>query len=247
MSKFKTLKGTKREELLEALYKRYAQHGTWRQQLTYLRKKYAWLFIVEGTKVVKRVLDVILATFLLILLFPFMILAALAIKLYDGGPIFYITDRVGKWGKEFRFLKFRTMRVGADQLKKDLISQSDFHEEKRFKMKHDPRITPLGRILRKSSFDELPQLWNIVKGDMSLVGPRPPLPNEVASYTLDDRRRLDVIPGLTCIWQVKGRSQIPFDQQVKLDLQYIESQSILMDMKLLLLTIPAVLLGRGAY
>jgi lipopolysaccharide/colanic/teichoic acid biosynthesis glycosyltransferase len=114
-------------------------------------------------------------------------------------------------------------------------------------MRHDPRITPLGRLMRKTSLDELPQLWNVLKGDMSLVGPRPHLPEEVAQYTLAQRRRLDVKPGITCIWQVSGRSEIPFSKQVDLDLEYIESQSLWLDFKILLQTIPAVLAGKGAY
>ena len=116
-----------------------------------------------------------------------------------------------------------------------------------FKMKKDPRITWIGRIIRKLSIDELPQLWCVLKGDMSLVGPRPPVPSEVEKYTLSDRRRLDIKPGLTCIWQVSGRGDIPFKEQVKLDVQYIESQSIWLDIKIILLTVPAVLTGKGAY
>ena len=114
-------------------------------------------------------------------------------------------------------------------------------------MKNDPRIIPIGRFIRKASIDELPQLWNVLKGDMSLVGPRPALPSEVNQYSLQDRQRLEVIPGITCIWQVSGRSNIPFPQQVELDTEYIQSQSLLLDLKLLLKTIPAVLLSRGAY
>jgi lipopolysaccharide/colanic/teichoic acid biosynthesis glycosyltransferase len=114
-------------------------------------------------------------------------------------------------------------------------------------MKKDPRVTWIGRIIRKVSIDELPQLWNVLKGDMSLVGPRPPVPKEVELYTLSDRRRLDIIPGITCIWQVSGRGDIAFDEQVQLDVQYIESQSFWIDIKILLKTIPAVLTGKGAY
>ena len=116
-----------------------------------------------------------------------------------------------------------------------------------FKMKDDPPVTKVGRIIRKTSIDELPQLWNVLKGDMSLVGPRPPVPLEVDEYSLSDRRRLEVIPGITCIWQVSGRSDIPFDQQVELDVQYIQSQSFWTDIKILLKTVPALLFGTGAY
>jgi len=154
---------------------------------------------------------------------------------------------VGKWGKEFSFPKFRTMQVGAEQQKNHLKAQSTHPGDVTFKMKLDPRITFIGRFLRKSSLDELPQLWCVLKGDMSLVGPRPPLVEEVAKYTLAQRRRLDIAPGLTCIWQVSGRSELPFAQQVELDVAYIESQSLWLDIKLLLKTIPAILSGKGAY
>jgi lipopolysaccharide/colanic/teichoic acid biosynthesis glycosyltransferase len=116
-----------------------------------------------------------------------------------------------------------------------------------FKMKHDPRITRIGGLIRKTSIDELPQIWNVLIGDMSLVGPRPPVPSEVEFYSLRERQRLDVIPGITCIWQISGRSDIPFPQQVQLDIKYIESQSFWADIKILFQTIPAVFLGRGAY
>lgn len=139
------------------------------------------------------------------------------------------------------------MIVGANEMKEKLEAQNEHKGGITFKIKKDPRITPLGRVLRKTSLDELPQLWCVLKGEMSLVGPRPPLPKEVANYTLDDRRRLDVIPGITCIWQVSGRADIPFDKQVHLDVEYIESQSFFLDVKLLLKTIPAVILGKGAY
>jgi lipopolysaccharide/colanic/teichoic acid biosynthesis glycosyltransferase len=135
----------------------------------------------------------------------------------------------------------------ADKKRESLLPYALHPEEKTFKIKRDPRITWIGRIIRKWSLDELPQLWCVLKGEMSLVGPRPPLPQEVEKYTLQERRRLDVRPGLTCIWQVSGRSEIPFSKQVALDVQYIESQSFWLDFKLLLKTIPAVILGRGAY
>jgi lipopolysaccharide/colanic/teichoic acid biosynthesis glycosyltransferase len=139
------------------------------------------------------------------------------------------------------------MVVNAEALKDTLLSQNVHKEGVTFKMKKDPRVTWIGGIIRKLSIDELPQLWCVLKGDMSLVGPRPPVPREVAQYSLADRRRLDVTPGLTCIWQVSGRGDIPFPQQVELDVQYIQSQSFWLDIKLLLKTIPAVLLGKGAY
>ena len=138
--------------------------------------------------------------------------------------------------------------MNAEEVKAKLAAQNQHGGEGvTFKMKRDPRVTWIGRIIRKLSIDEAPQLWCVLTGEMSLVGPRPPLPSEVARYTLADRRRLEVTPGLTCIWQVSGRSDIPFDRQVKLDVEYIRSQSFWMDVKLLFKTIPAVLLGRGAY
>jgi len=139
------------------------------------------------------------------------------------------------------------MYIDAEARKAALMAQNEMAGGVLFKMKDDPRITRVGKYIRRGSIDELPQLWNVLKGDMSLVGPRPPVPSEVALYTLADRRRLDAIPGITCIWQVSGRSEIPFKQQVELDVAYIESQSFWLDLKLLLKTIPAVLLGRGAY
>jgi lipopolysaccharide/colanic/teichoic acid biosynthesis glycosyltransferase len=155
--------------------------------------------------------------------------------------------RVGQWGREFRFPKFRSMVLDAEKRKQDLLGVNQHGEGITFKMKRDPRITRTGAILRKLSIDELPQLWCVLKGDMSLVGPRPPVPSEVARYTLADRRRLDIKPGLTCIWQVSGRSELAFDKQVNLDVQYIDSHSLWLDIALLLKTIPAILTGRGAY
>ena len=140
------------------------------------------------------------------------------------------------------------MLLNAEQLKDTLIDQNDHGQSTvTFKMKNDPRVTWIGKIIRKLSIDELPQLWCVLKGEMSLVGPRPPVPREVELYTLADRRRLDAVPGLTCIWQVSGRGDIAFNQQVELDVDYIECQSFWGDIKLLLKTVPAVLLGKGAY
>ena len=139
------------------------------------------------------------------------------------------------------------MYIDADRRKQALLSSNESRDGVIFKMRHDPRVTPLGRLLRRSSLDELPQLLNVLLGDMSLVGPRPPLPSEVARYSLEDRKRLNAIPGLTCLWQVGGRSDIPFSQQVQLDKAYIHSRSFRGDLAILLRTIPAILTGRGAY
>lgn len=240
-----------RVALMEELYQRYGggasgYRGLMRR-LQFWRKKYAWIAVVGGAKLLKRAIDIVAAATMLVILSPLFLVVALCIKLTDGGPVLFWQTRVGRWGREFPFPKFRSMVVNAEQLKDSLLSQSEHADSRTFKMKRDPRVTWIGRIIRKLSIDELPQLWCVLKGDMSLVGPRPPVPREVALYTLADRRRLDVTPGLTCIWQVSGRSDIPFPQQVQLDVQYIESQSLWLDIKLLLQTIPAVLLGKGAY
>jgi lipopolysaccharide/colanic/teichoic acid biosynthesis glycosyltransferase len=169
------------------------------------------------------------------------------IKLSGRGPVLFWQMRVGQWGREFAFPKFRSMVVNAEALKDTLLAENDHANGITFKIKRDPRVTRIGRVLRKLSLDELPQLWCVFTGDMSLVGPRPPVPREVARYNLRDRRRLDVKPGLTCIWQISGRGDIPFDRQVELDVQYIDSQSLWFDLLLLIKTAPAILIGRGAY
>ncbi len=239
-----------RLEVMEELYKKYGCFAEGSpglgNRLRFWRKKYAWVIVVGGAKLLKRSIDIVAALAAMILLSPLFLMVALLIK-SDGGPIFFWQKRVGRYGREFPFPKFRSMVINAEQLKKSLESQKEFKESITFKIKKDPRITPTGRIIRKLSIDELPQLWCVLKGDMTLVGPRPPVPSEVARYTLKDRRRLDVTPGLTCIWQVSGRSDIPFDKQVTLDVDYIESQSLWLDIKLLFKTIPAVLSGKGSY
>ncbi len=319
--------------LVEELYRRYGQGtagpGSFVRRFRFWRKKYSWFLIVGGAKVIKRTLDILAALTGLLLLLPLFLVVALLIKLTDGGPVLFWQSRVGRWGREFPFPKFRSMVVNAEEIKKrmlDLLTHlraelarlaeerpdldstaraglkrfagesparaaklmgeldpavratieslskevlthmvdelTDLDPKSRqilaamkndhantitFKMRNDPRATWIGKIIRKLSIDELPQLWSVLKGDMSLVGPRPPVPSEVAEYTLADRRRLDVTPGLTCVWQVSGRGNIPFPRQVELDVQYIESQSLWVDVKLLLKTVPAVLLGKGAY
>lgn len=233
------------DEVLARLAK--APPGDGLRRRVYWRKRAFWVSVIAGAKGVKRVTDILCASLALVLFLPFTLLIALAIKLTDGGPIFFVQKRVGKWGREFPFPKFRTMVTNAEALKQELLDQNKHREGVTFKMMRDPRVTWIGRILRKTSLDEFPQFWSVLKGDMTLVGPRPPVPEEVDCYTLRDRRRLDVTPGLTCIWQVSGRSEIPFPRQVELDVQYIESQSLWLDIKLLIKTVPAVLLGRGAY
>lgn len=235
---------------MEKAFRRYAECGLtcsrWRQQLNFYGKRALWVLVVEGSRAFKRLFDILGSAIGLICLSPIFALTALFIKLEDGGPVLYVQKRVGKWGKIFPMYKFRSMVMNADKMKDQLMDLNEAGDVM-FKMKNDPRITRVGRIIRKLSIDELPQLYNVLRGDMSLVGPRPPLPREAAQYSLADRRRLEVIPGITCLWQVEGRSDIDFKGQVGLDVQYIESQSLWGDLVLLLKTIPAVLSGRGAY
>jgi lipopolysaccharide/colanic/teichoic acid biosynthesis glycosyltransferase len=240
-----------RIDLADELYEKYVKGttftGSLKQKIRFFRKKYTWIIIVGGAKFLKRAIDVCAAVVLILMLAPLFAFVAISIKLTDGGPVMFFQKRVGLWGREMNFPKFRSMVMNAEELKLKLMEQNQHDNNKTFKIKNDPRITWIGRFIRKLSIDELPQLWCVLIGDMSLVGPRPPTVNEVADYTLEDRRRLDVVPGLTCIWQVSGRSDIPFDQQVKLDVDYINSQSLWFDFVILLKTIPAVLFGKGAY
>jgi len=183
---------------------------------------------------------------LLILLSPLFLLIAVLVWVEDGGPVFFAQTRVGQFGREFKMYKIRSMCRDAEQRLKDLLAQNQHQQGVTFKLKTDPRITHVGKWLRKLSFDELPQLFNVFIGNMSLVGPRPPVPREVAKYSLADRRRLAIKPGITCIWQVSGRSEIDFSGQVQLDVDYIKSQSFWFDLLILARTIPAVVSGKGA-
>jgi exopolysaccharide biosynthesis WecB/TagA/CpsF family protein len=195
----------------------------------------------------KRVVDIVLSGLGMIALSPLFLFTTCAIRLESSGAALFTQVRVGQFGKEFNIYKFRSMYLDAEERKKKLQQQNEMSGGVIFKMKNDPRITRVGKIIRKLSIDELPQLWNVFIGDMSLVGPRPPLPVEVSEYTLNDRNRLDVKPGITCIWQISGRSLIPFKQQVEMDIRYIKIRSLLTDIKILTLTLPAVILGKGAY
>ncbi len=215
--------------------------------LRMLVKRLLWQSVINSTYVFKRALDIIVASLGLVLLMPLFVVIMALIYRSSPGPVFYKQTRVGRWGKLFTMWKFRSMYLDADERLKDIKAHNEMAGGVLFKMKNDPRIFPVGQFIRKASIDELPQLWNVLKGDMSLVGPRPALPAEVNQYSRQDRQRLAVIPGITCIWQVSGRSDIPFSQQVQLDVEYIQSQSLWLDIKLLLHTIPAVLLSRGAY
>ncbi len=197
-------------------------------------------------RVCKRTMDIVISLGALILLTPIVLLTALMIKLYDRGPVFFSQERVGKDGRRFRCFKFRSMMLNAESLQKSLMEKSQHADPRTFKMADDPRVTMPGRIIRRFSIDELPQILNVLLGDMSIVGPRPPMPSEVVLYTDSDFRRLAVKPGLTCIWQVSGRSRLPFPEQLKMDVQYIQRRSLALDLSIILRTVPAVLSGDGA-
>ncbi|HWF18930.1 MAG TPA: sugar transferase [Verrucomicrobiae bacterium] len=209
-------------------------------------KRLCWHCRVHSGPVVKRSFDLIVSLLLLLLFSPVLFAIGLLVKLEDGGPIIFAQTRVGRFGREFKMFKFRSMCMDAEARLKDLIAKNRHGNGVTFKIQDDPRITRVGRWLRKFSLDELPQLYNVFIGDMSLVGPRPPLPREVKLYSLADRRRLAAPPGITCFWQISGRSEIDFAGQVKLDVSYIESQDFWMDVKILALTLPAVVRAKGA-
>ena len=240
---------THEQKLREAVLARYGSvhQSALKQRLRYYLKRAGWVGVVKGAYLIKRLFDMVVAGILLLLLLPLFLVVAVAIRLEDAGPVLFKQQRVGRWGTLFTMWKFRSMYTDAEARKAALIEQNEMQGGVLFKMKDDPRVTKVGRLIRKTSIDELPQLWNVMRGDMSLVGPRPPVPSEVDEYSLSDRRRLEAIPGITCIWQVSGRSDIPFDQQVELDVEYIQSQSFWNDIKILLRTVPALLLGTGAY
>lgn len=229
-----------RDELLVGLAKTLSPRR-------YRTKFFIWYLTVRLTMFIKRVFDAAVSFLLLILFSPLFALTALCIRLESKGPVFYSQTRVGTDGRHFRFFKFRSMVDGANDMKAELMEDNESGDGVIFKMKKDPRVTRIGGFIRKFSIDELPQLFNVLIGDMSLVGPRPATPEEVAQYTLEQRKRLHAVPGITCIWQVSGRSEIPFERQVQLDIEYIKSTSISNDIVILLKTIPAVLAGKGAY
>lgn len=217
-------------------------------QLMARLQRWQWQIKSRSLRLAKRSIDLCLVLPAMALLMPLFALVALAIKLQDGGPVLYWQNRVGERGREFRFPKFRSMCINADQVRAKIEALNQHGSEGvTFKMKRDPRITTIGRFIRRFSIDELPQLWCVLRGDMTLVGPRPPLPSEVGKYSLRDRERLSVVPGLTCFWQVNGRSEIPFEQQVEMDIDYIHQRSLTTDLKLIAKTLPAVVRGRGAY
>lgn len=206
-----------------------------------------WLRTYFSYESAKRVFDLVLALAILAILSPLILLIAVLIKFTDFGSVLFVQTRIGENGIPFSCLKFRSMCVNADRMKAELAKASHHADSRSFKIVRDPRITWIGRWLRRSSLDELPQLWNVVRGEMSLVGPRPSCPQEVALYEARDWKRLEVKPGLTCIWQVRGRGDIPFEGQVLMDSEYVDNRSLWLDTKLLFLTVPAVLTARGAY
>ncbi|MBC2370202.1 sugar transferase [Listeria booriae] len=197
--------------------------------------------------VIKRVYETLLAIAGLIILSPLLLVVCIAIKIEDPkGAIFFKQIRVGKEEREFEIFKFRTMRNDAEEKLAELLQYNEI-EGAMFKMKDDPRITKVGKFLRKTSIDELPQLLNVVKGNMALVGPRPPLPREVENYTERDKKRLVVIPGCTGLWQVSGRNELDFYQMVELDLQYIKEASLLFDFKIMVKTVGVMVAPKNAY
>jgi lipopolysaccharide/colanic/teichoic acid biosynthesis glycosyltransferase len=227
--------------------------GRARLAVAMLVKRASWLMLVNGTRCVKRMLDIVIALAAIVIAAPLFLLIAVLVRL-DGGPVFFRQTRVGYQGHTFGMLKFRSMCVDAEAKLKELLAQNEKAQGVTFKMANDPRVTRVGRFIRKASIDELPQFFNVLAGDMSIVGPRPPLPREVALYSVTDRQRLLVKPGITCLWQVGereggvweigDRNSIDFGDQVKLDVRYIEQQSTGRDLWIMIKTLPAMLLGK---
>ena len=234
----------KTEQMLHLLAGQHfrSRYALWRLQL----HKVLWSVRVQWLRYLKRGLDLLILTLALLVVLPLGLLTALAIRLDSPGPVIFRQTRVGKWGKLFVCYKFRSMAIDAEERKQALLLANEA-DGPIFKIQNDPRMTRVGRLIRKASIDELPQLINILKGDMSFVGPRPPLPSEVSLYEYEQRRRLNAVPGLTGLQQVSGRSDLPFERWVELDLQYINEQSLGKDIVILLKTIPTVIFGKGAY
>lgn len=199
-----------------------------------------------GYALIKRAFDLFVGCVIVVLLLPVIPAIAIMIKLDSPGPVFFKQDRVGRFGRVFKFYKFRSMFRGSENRKSEVESLNE-QEGPIFKIRSDPRVTSVGRFLRQSSLDEIPQILNVLKGDMSLVGPRPHIPSEVEQYEGWQRARLRVKPGITCLWQISGRSQISFDEWMQLDIRYVRERSVLADLRILIKTIPAVMARRGAY
>src|SRR5213596_3268136 len=201
-------------------------------------KRLVWRCLTGGTRRIKRGFDAVASCLLLLMASPLLLLVALLIELEDGGPVLFVQTRVGKWGRHFNMFKFRSMYVDAEQRLQELLAQNHHREGVTFKMKNDPRITRVGRWLRRLSLDELPQLFNVLKGDMSLVGPRPEQLELVERYEPEHRFRLDVKPGITGPMQVCGRGELTFAERLAVEHDYIEHMSLTRDLRILLLTIP---------
>ena len=236
---------TKYEEII-ALRQELKRPSVFRHHNIQLRMV-LWHLTIRSSVFFKRFMDIVLAVIAFILGSPIFLVTALLVKFTSPGPIIFSQVRVGRYGRHFKFYKFRSMYIDAEARKAELLKHNESGDGVIFKMKKDPRITPVGRFIRKFSIDELPQLFNVILGDMSLVGPRPPLPSEVRTYTLEERKRLNITPGITCLWQVSGRSELPFSKQIALDKEYIASRSAWKDFLILLKTIPAILTGKGAW
>jgi lipopolysaccharide/colanic/teichoic acid biosynthesis glycosyltransferase len=235
-----------RPELLGQFASFESRTGLLRLNARFALRRLAGKVALRSADVARRVMDVLGSLAALLILSPLLLLIAALIRL-DGGPVIFAQTRVRLHGREFKMYKFRSMRPDAEKLLAGLLAANKHGEGVTFKIKDDPRVTAVGRHLRRFSLDELPQFYNVLIGDMSLVGPRPPVPREVALYTLADRRRLSVKPGITCIWQISGRAEIDFPGQVKLDVTYIDSQSLRQDVRILVRTPKAVVFGSGAY
>lgn len=230
------------------LYQRLSQTHVRNWRKTRFRSERTIHVARESTyRVAKRAFDLSFASALLLISSPFLLMIAIAIKLTDRGSVLFWQKRVGLWGQVFEFPKFRSMIVDADKVVDTLAAHNHHGDSITFKIKRDPRVTSIGRLIRRFSLDEFPQLWCVLRGQMSLVGPRPALPREVQWYTQEQRRRLGVRPGLTCIWQVSGRADVPFARQVEMDVEYVESHNFWLDLRLVASTVPAVISGRGAY
>jgi exopolysaccharide biosynthesis polyprenyl glycosylphosphotransferase len=224
-------------ELQEAVYSKEPAASI--VELNMARENRFYHFLKRGT-------DIVVAFFLLTLFLPIIPVVTILITLDSPGPIFFRQKRVGKNGRAFNFYKFRSMVSGAENVIGALRPLSGV-DGPVFKIKEDPRITRVGRFLRRSSLDELPQLLNVLKGEMSIVGPRPNLPSEVSQYLPWQKRRLEVTPGITCFWQIAGRSHIGFQEWMRLDLEYVRKRSYITDLKIMLKTVPAVIARKGAY
>lgn len=241
------------ERMMARLLASQTPWGRFRLGLYVRWKRLAWRTVVNSALVLKRVVDVVVGAIALGLLSPVFLVIGAIVKL-DGGPVFFRQTRIGHLGREFKMLKFRSMVVDAEARLKEVLPSDPAQVGVTYLIRNDPRVTPIGRFIRRTSLDELPQFWNVLRGDMSLVGPRPPVPREVAKYTQADRRRLLVKPGMTCLWQIGEREgrllevghrhQIEFPEQVELDVRYIESHSLIKDLWILAKTVPAILFGR---